>query len=74
MQHIHYHKGDLRPIVLSKRSLLVGTCQALSGASKPCRCYAMKGQVFCRVHMVQGYGLFTLAVLARLKCSARSGE
>ena len=70
MKNTYCNKGDSHPLILSKRSLLVGICRAISKENKPCQCYAVKGQVFCRIHLAQGYGLFTLAALARLEYSA----
>jgi hypothetical protein len=67
MRHaINYHEGDSRPIILSKRSLPIGTCKANKDNGTACQCYAMKGQVFCHSHLAQGYGLFTLAVMAQV--------
>jgi len=74
MNGIHYKEGDSRPLKLSRRYLPVGTCKALNSTNKPCRCYAVKGEVFCRVHLAQGYGLFTLAVMARENVSTLSAN
>jgi hypothetical protein len=67
LHKINYHEGDSRPIEPSKRALQVGTCKANKDNGTACQCYAMKGQVFCHSHLAQGYGLFTLAVIARIE-------
>lgn len=55
---------DLRPLVIPRRALLVGRCLATKSDGTACRGYAVKGQVFCRVHLQEGYALFTLAVIS----------
>lgn len=42
-------------------------CHAVKGDGKRCGCQSMTFEVFCRTHLLQGFGLFTLAVLARLE-------
>ena len=62
-QGIKYTDGDARPICLRRRSLMIGECRATTRKGKPCHCYPIKGQVFCKRHLEQGYALFTLAVI-----------
>lgn len=66
MTGIRYHKGDSCPIEVRRWQLVTRECKAMKLAGVPCRCYAVKGQTFCKAHLMQGYGLFTLAVMAQV--------
>lgn len=46
-------------------------CHAITESGYSCRCKAVSGEVFCNSHLRQGFGLFTLAVLAMLAPAGR---
>lgn len=48
-------------------------CHAITENGYSCRGKAMSGEVFCHAHLLQGYGLFTLAVLAELEVKLDAG-
>lgn len=49
-------------------------CHAITENGYPCRCKAMGGAVFCYAHLLQGYGLFTLAIMAMLEPAKIAGK
>jgi len=46
-------------------------CHAVKNDGTRCGCQAMTFEVFCHAHLLQGFGLFTLVVLARLEVAFR---
>lgn len=56
---------------LAKRDMRFRKCYAVKANGSPCRCNATVGSVFCHIHTAQGYGLFTLAVIAQLEQTAQ---
>lgn len=49
-------------------------CHAVKDNGRKCRNTADTGEVFCHAHLVRGYGLFTLAVLAELESVTTGGQ
>lgn len=63
-------KLQIRISLMVKHNNQLKKCHATIMSGYPCRCKAMNGEVFCHAHLMQGFGLFTLAVLAQLEDSA----
>ncbi len=59
--------------LMAKHNIQLKKCHATIMSGYPCRCKAMSSEVFCHAHLMQGFGLFTLAVLSQLEVSLRSG-
>lgn len=51
---------------MAKNDSQLRQCHATKENGSPCRCKAMTFEVFCHSHLAQGYGLFTLAVVAQV--------
>jgi hypothetical protein len=49
-------------------------CHAIKDNGRQCRNAADIGETFCHAHLVRGYGLFTLAVLAELESATTGGS
>ncbi len=59
-----------RIFALGKISKDFRQCHAVKSNGLRCGCQSMTFEVFCHSHLAQGFGLFTLAVLAQLEDSS----
>lgn len=62
-----YTELQKRVYLLGRTSKDFRRCHAIKENGTACGCQANTFEVFCRSHMAQGYGLFTLAVVAQVE-------
>lgn len=55
-----------RVYMLGRTSKNIRRCHAIKENGTRCGCQANTFEVFCHSHLTQGYGLFTLAVIAKV--------